>query len=149
MQVLVYNNTQGFVVQYNGQPLQSSSLDDSVLSDSFPISNPTITLPANSLSGASATQIYLTVECGANATSANLTLVFSSTCDPSISVQEMLQVTCIQPCPTLSWATPTTASQPMLANAKSVGNPVGASFPSIILTLLTLAVTGQSGTHVA
>lgn len=131
MQIFVKDDTDGYVVRYNGVPLVSPPTNKIYTSGNQPVAGPTITLPASTLSGASSTHIYLTVECGANATSANLTLYFASTCDPNVSQTEKLSITCVQPCPSLQWATPISAAQPLLINSANIASqsPVSHVWP--------------------
>lgn len=125
-QVFVGNNTAGFVVTYDGLPLASMPNDINLQTLlELPVTN-TISIPANSLNASSSLDIYLNVACGSSATAtANLTLTFISTCDIHMLKQEMLRITCMQPCPVLQWSTPTAADTPILMNQAAAAAPGG------------------------
>ena len=124
-QVFVGNNTAGFVVTYDGLTLLSMP-DGALLLPGAPPTSPTITIPGNTLNSSGTVDIYLNVACGSNATaSANPTFTFVSTCDSSIYMQEMLQISCMQPCPVLQWSTPTTADEPVVINTEAATKPEG------------------------
>lgn len=119
-------NSAGILVSYNGQtlPTAASQLNFFLLGVGLPVYNPTINIPAGTANSTGSIDAYLSIACGANTTSATntLNLVFSSTCDPAISSTQQITVTCMQPCPTLQWVTPTIATQPMIINSQYMNN---------------------------
>lgn len=145
VQIAVGSNAAGFTVRYNGQALPSAPTEGYFLLGLTPTFNPTINIPGSTLNSSGSIDFYLTVSCGANATATStLKLLFSSTCDPTVNAVQEISVTCMQPCPVLQWAMPTTADQPMLINNQYLATQ-GATVRTVGVTMVEFRVGGMQG----
>lgn len=113
-QLTLKDNTEGFLVMYNGVVLSGSKDPKAVVTIPGPQGN-------NS-------HFYVTVQCGprpvANTTT-ELNFQLSSACDSSIKAALPIKVGCMHTCPGIEWVTPTSTDAPIVVNKQYVAENKG------------------------